>query len=85
MIERLSIDQWNLLSNLTHCYDEYNGFLLARRFIQEQNDLRPKMRFKLASDNEFFYVNHRVNFYTKKMSTSSLYVHMIVLFYFIIP
>ncbi len=50
----LSIDEWNLLSNLTHCYDEYSGFSLARRFIQEQNQLPPKMRFKLAPVGQFF-------------------------------
>ncbi len=49
----LTADQWNLLSNLTHCYDEYNGFSLVQRYIREQNELPPKMRFKLESVNEF--------------------------------
>ncbi len=50
----LTADQWNLLSNLTHCYDEYNGFSLAQRYIREQNQLPPKMRFKLESVDKFF-------------------------------
>jgi hypothetical protein len=50
----LTADQWNLLSNLTHCYDEYSRFSLAQRFLQEQNQLLPKMRFKLAPVAKFF-------------------------------
>jgi hypothetical protein len=50
----LTLEQWNLLSNLTHCYDEYSRFSLAQRFLQEQNQLLPKMRFKLAPVAEFF-------------------------------
>jgi hypothetical protein len=42
----LTLDQWNLLSNLTHCYDEYNGYSHAERFIVEQNTLPLKIRFK---------------------------------------
>ncbi len=32
---------------MTDCYDEYRGFSLAQHFLQEQNELPPKMRFKL--------------------------------------
>ena len=44
----LTTDQWNLLSNLTHCYDEHNGYSYAERFIVEQNTLPIKVRFKSA-------------------------------------
>lgn len=50
---RLTIDQWTLLSNLVHCYDEYSGFSIAQRFIRQQNELPPKMRFKLAALSEY--------------------------------
>ncbi|CAF4328386.1 unnamed protein product, partial [Rotaria sordida] len=33
----LTIDQWNLISNLSHCYDEYGGILLGEHYIREQN------------------------------------------------
>ncbi|CAF4430682.1 unnamed protein product [Rotaria socialis] len=45
----LSIGQWNLLSNLIHCYDEHGGFLVAERFTSAQNALPPKARYKYAS------------------------------------
>jgi hypothetical protein len=50
----LTFDQWNLLSNLTHCYDEYSGFSLAQCYIREQNQLPPKRRFKIASVGQLF-------------------------------
>ncbi|CAF1254747.1 unnamed protein product [Rotaria sordida] len=42
----LTIDQWNLLSNLSHCYDEYSGLSIDERFMLEQNALPLKLRFK---------------------------------------
>ncbi|CAF3103978.1 unnamed protein product [Rotaria sp. Silwood2] len=50
----LSIDQWNLLSNLVHCFDENSGYALVERFIEEQNRLPLKLRFKYPSVCEFF-------------------------------
>jgi hypothetical protein len=49
----LNIDQWNLLSNLVHCYDEYRAVLLAEHFVCEQNILPLKLRFKYSSVCEF--------------------------------
>ncbi len=49
----LTIDQWNLFSNLMLCYDEYNSLSLAERFISQQNILPLKLRFKCRSVNEF--------------------------------
>lgn len=48
------MDDWALLSNLSHCYNESNGFPLAQQFIREQNNLPPKMRYKLSRINELF-------------------------------
>ncbi|CAF3464665.1 unnamed protein product, partial [Rotaria sp. Silwood2] len=42
----LTVDQWNLLSNLSHCYDEYSGLSVGERFMLEQNVLPFKLRFK---------------------------------------
>jgi len=50
----ISTNEWNLLSNLTHCYDEYSGFSLVQHFLREQNALPPKMRFKLAPVGDFY-------------------------------
>ncbi|CAF1327115.1 unnamed protein product [Rotaria magnacalcarata] len=44
-----SINDWNLLSNLTQCYDELGGFSLVQDFIREQNSLPPKARYKRTS------------------------------------
>jgi hypothetical protein len=50
---KLTGDQWNLLSNLVHCYDEYNGLSLAKHFVSEQNSLPLKLRFKSSSLHKF--------------------------------
>lgn len=49
----LSIEQWNLLSNLVHCYDEHSGISVADRFVREQNVLPLKSRFKVTPVNDF--------------------------------
>jgi hypothetical protein len=49
----LTIDQWNLLSNLVDSYDEYNGLILAERFLCQQNALPLKLRFRSSSVREF--------------------------------
>jgi hypothetical protein len=45
----LTIDQWNLLSNLSHCYDEHSGLLIGERFILDQTVLPIKLRFKCGA------------------------------------
>ena len=50
----LSVDQWNHLSNLVHCFDEYSGFAMVQQFIDGQSSLPPKFRFKHQSVNTFF-------------------------------
>jgi len=50
----LSGDQWNLLSNLIHCFDEYSGYSFVDCYIQDQNTLPVKLRFKYSSVKDFF-------------------------------
>lgn len=45
----LTIDQWNDLSNIIHCYDEFGHLAIAERFLMDQNKLPLKMRFKTQS------------------------------------
>ncbi len=50
----MSVDQWNQLSNLVHCFDEHSGLSFIQHFIHEQTALPPKFRFKQSSVNAFF-------------------------------
>ncbi len=50
----MSNNQWNLLSNLVHSFDEYSGYSFVERFIQDQTALPLKLRFKHSSVNDFF-------------------------------
>jgi hypothetical protein len=50
----LNVDQWNDLSNLVNCFDEYIGYSLVTHFIDEQTSLPPKFRFKYAPVNDFY-------------------------------
>ncbi|CAF1282725.1 unnamed protein product [Rotaria sordida] len=49
----LSTDQWALISNLSHCYDEYSGLSIGERFMCRQTSLPIKIRFKSAPVVEF--------------------------------
>ncbi|CAF3806459.1 unnamed protein product [Rotaria sp. Silwood1] len=73
----LSIDDWNLLSNLTRCYDEYNEFSIIQHFLCEQNNLPPKMRYKLSRINELFlsFINRSQYFYENNTHFISLCSH----------
>ncbi|CAF4042917.1 unnamed protein product [Rotaria sp. Silwood1] len=50
----ITLDQWNLLSNLVHCFDENSGYTLVESFIEEQNRLPLKLRFKYSLVYDFF-------------------------------
>ena len=50
----LNFDQWNLISNLVHCYEERSGLSDARKYIREQTSLPAKLRFKLTSISGLF-------------------------------
>jgi hypothetical protein len=50
----LSINQWNLLSGLVHCFDKNSGYSFVEQFIDDQNALPIKLRFKYASVTKFF-------------------------------
>ena len=47
------MEDWRLLANLDHCYDEDSSFFLAQQFLQQQKDLPLKKRYKLASVTKF--------------------------------
>ncbi|CAF1392429.1 unnamed protein product [Adineta ricciae] len=49
-----SIDQWNSISNLIHCYDEYGPFLMTQQYVSEQTQLPTKIRYKSSSINKFY-------------------------------
>lgn len=49
----LTLEQWNLLSNLLHSYDEYSQLNQIDAMIREQNKLPLKMRFKTSIFNDF--------------------------------
>ncbi len=42
-------DQWTLLSNLIHSYDEHNALRVVKDFMKELESLPPKLRFKIDS------------------------------------
>ncbi len=50
----MSIEQWNLLSNLVHCFDEHSDYSFVKHFINEQNSLPLKLRFKYPLVSDFF-------------------------------
>ena len=47
-------DQWDLISNLIHRFDENSDYAFVEQFIQEQNSLPLKLRFKNPSIIDFF-------------------------------
>lgn len=48
-LSTLTFDQWNLISNLSHCYDEYSGLAIGENYILQQHNLPLKYRFKSSS------------------------------------
>ena len=55
-LSTLTVDQWNLISNLSHCYDEHAGLSLGEQYVSDQKNLPPKLRFKTASLLQLFQV-----------------------------
>ncbi|CAF1132051.1 unnamed protein product [Rotaria magnacalcarata] len=49
----LNVDQWILLSNLVHCFNEYSGYTFVERCIEQQNVSPLKLRFKYSSVCDF--------------------------------
>ncbi len=49
----LTNNQWSLLSNLSHCYDDHSGLSIGEQFMTEQYLLPPKLRFKSTLMIEF--------------------------------
>ncbi|CAF1220710.1 unnamed protein product [Adineta steineri] len=73
----LSIEQWNLITNLTHTFDEYSGLTTALIFKNQQNLLPYKFRFKLGSVSEFikFIMNNIPQIIEKNRDFRSLSLH----------
>jgi len=45
----LTLDEWNLLTNIINTYDEQNFFLQTKDFLQNQFSLPPKIRSKSSN------------------------------------
>ena len=45
-LSTLTVDQWNYIFNITHCYEEYHSLSFAHQTIDEQQKLPLKRRFK---------------------------------------
>ena len=43
------MNDWTLLSNILHCFDEYSSCSLSSQYLIEQRSLPLKMRFKMTS------------------------------------
>lgn len=50
----MNINQWNILSNLIHSFDESGGYSFTENFIRTQNILPVKQRFKYSAVKDFF-------------------------------
>lgn len=50
----LTVDQWNLLSNLSHCYDDHAGLSIGGQYMSEQSNLPAKLRFKSTSVTQLY-------------------------------
>ncbi|CAF0823738.1 unnamed protein product [Rotaria sp. Silwood1] len=80
----LTIDQWNLLSNISHCYDEHSGLSIGERFMLEQHVLPIKLRFKKEPIKELIqmsldkcqslYINNR-DFLSLSIDDRSILLH----------
>ncbi|CAF4975299.1 unnamed protein product, partial [Rotaria sp. Silwood1] len=80
----LTVDQWNLLSNLSNCYDEYSGLLIDEHFMLEQSVLPFKFRFKqepilnfvgmVLDKSQSLYTNNQ-NFLSLSEDDRSLLLH----------
>ncbi|CAF3617417.1 unnamed protein product [Rotaria sp. Silwood1] len=50
----LTADQWNLISNISHCYNEHSGLAIGESFMLQQSILPINLRFQSDSLIEFF-------------------------------
>ncbi|CAF4026819.1 unnamed protein product, partial [Rotaria sp. Silwood1] len=80
----LTIEQWNLISNLLNCFNEHSGLSKSERYVFEQNKLPLKYRFKstsiinlyqvLLDDNQSLYINNR-DFRSLSIEDRSIILH----------
>ncbi|CAF1505770.1 unnamed protein product [Rotaria sordida] len=69
----LTIDQWNLLSNLSHCYDEHSGLSIGEHFMLEQNALPLKLRFKKEQIKKLIQIS--LDKYDRSVLLHSTFTH----------
>ncbi|CAF0820187.1 unnamed protein product [Adineta ricciae] len=80
----LSVDQWNQISNLVHCFDAYSGFSFVENFVKEQDMLPLKARFKYTSNRDFLSLSvhdrstllHHTVEYTTGVGVASMLHHV---------
>ncbi|CAF3954813.1 unnamed protein product [Rotaria sp. Silwood1] len=80
----LTIEQWNLISNLLNCFNEHSGLSKSERYIFEQNKLPLRYRFKstsiinlyqvLLDNNQSLYINNR-DFRSLSIEDRSIILH----------
>ncbi|CAF1343466.1 unnamed protein product [Adineta ricciae] len=80
----LTDEQWNLLSDLSYCYDEHSQISICERYVSLQSTLPLKLRFKSASMIELFqtlmngcrllYTNNR-DLYSLSFNDRSVLLH----------
>ena len=70
----LSVNQWNQLSNIIHCYDEYRSLCFAHQFFDDQQKLPFKRRFRMGTIEEMMqiFASNVQYFYTKNVDFLSL-------------
>lgn len=56
----LTVDQWNLLSYLSNCYDDQGGLKLGEQFMNEQLKLPIKARYKCTAMMNYFIASMKV-------------------------
>ncbi|CAF1410807.1 unnamed protein product [Rotaria sordida] len=73
----LTIDQWNLISNLSHCHDEHSGLSTVENYMHKQNTLPVKLRFKSESMIEMIHMSYSGSelLYNKNQDFLSLSSH----------
>ena len=71
------MNQWILLSNLIHSYDEYSNLLQTKRFMTSQNALPIKQRYRIEPVAEFvtFNMQQVERIFEKNHDFTSLDVH----------
>ena len=73
-LSTLTVDQWNYIFNITHCYEEYHSLSFAHQTIDEQQKLPLKRRFKGNTIEQIMqsFASNVQHLYTKNADFLSL-------------